>query len=187
MARTLGGTINPGSTVTRQSRLRLLGFPLLAIATGHLENGKYRRGRAVGWLAIGDLAIGFVAIGAVAIGGLSVGGLSLGLLAVGGVAAGGWALGGIAAGYLAAGGLALAWHAAVGGLAIAKDVALGGVAHARHANDATTAAVIANDPLLRWQPWVLAHSQWFILLAFLPAVAGTIRRVRRGQEHDRAT
>jgi hypothetical protein len=47
--------------------------------------------------------------------------------------------------------------------------------------------VLAEDPLLRWQPWVLAHSQWFILFAFLPAVAGLIRRVRRGRGRDRAT
>jgi hypothetical protein len=41
-----------------ESGLRFLGLPLLHVATGRVENGRYRRGIARGWVAVGDIAFG---------------------------------------------------------------------------------------------------------------------------------
>jgi len=51
-----------------QSQLRLLGLPLVHIATGQIDQGRYRRGIARGWIAIGGAAFGWIA----AVGGLAV-------------------------------------------------------------------------------------------------------------------
>jgi hypothetical protein len=47
-----------------ESRLGLLGLPLVHIAVGRVENGRYGCGIARGWLAVGDVAFGVVAVGA---------------------------------------------------------------------------------------------------------------------------
>jgi hypothetical protein len=67
-----------------ESRLKLFGLPLVHVASGSFEDGRYRRGIARGWIAVGDIAFGVVlAVGGVAVGGVSIGGVGLGLLAVG--------------------------------------------------------------------------------------------------------
>jgi hypothetical protein len=48
-----------------ESRVRLLGLPLVHITTGRVEDGRYRRGIARGWIAVGDIAFG----GLLAVGG----------------------------------------------------------------------------------------------------------------------
>jgi hypothetical protein len=115
-----------------RSSLRILGLPLVHIATGSAWNGTYRRGVATGWVAAGDIAIGILfAFGGVAVGGISIGGVSVGLLSIGGLSVGLAALGGLAAGMVAVGGAAFAWHMAMGGLAVAHDYAAGGLAVAQ--------------------------------------------------------
>jgi hypothetical protein len=163
-----------------ESRLKLFGLPLVHVASGSFEDGRYRRGIARGWIAVGDIAFGVVlAVGGVAVGGVSIGGVGLGLLAVGGVAAGVLALGGLALGFGAAGGAAFAWWAASGGLAVARDLAVGGAATAIHANDSTAQALLSEHPFFRASMRVLEHSRWLVLLALLPGLTVLLRRVRR--------
>lgn len=115
-----------------RSRVRLLGLPLVHIATGTVTDGRYRRGVATAWFAIGDIAIGvFFACGGVALGGVALGGAALGLLPIGGFAMGLLAIGGVALGIVAIAGAAFAWYAAIGGLAVARNYAIGGVASAQ--------------------------------------------------------
>jgi hypothetical protein len=109
------------------SATRLLGLPLLAMATGPDPASGQVRGVAKGWIALGDVAIGVLAVGGVAcgvvaVGGLGVGlvsiaGLALGACALGGLAVGGVSFGAVAVGVLAGGGVAIG-YTAVGGLAI---------------------------------------------------------------------
>jgi hypothetical protein len=115
-----------------RSRVRLLGLPLVHIATGTVTDGRYRRGVATAWFAIGDIAIGvFFACGGVALGGVALGGAALGLLPIGGFAMGLLTIGGVALGIVAVAGAAFAWYAAIGGLAVARNYAIGGVASAQ--------------------------------------------------------
>jgi hypothetical protein len=123
-----------------ESKLRLLGLPLFAIAWGGTNSDHYRPRAVYGWLAIGDVAVspllafGGVAVAPVAIGAITVGVLSLsifwgvafGVLAVGSVAFGWWALGCAAA----------AVKCAVGFAAVARDYAVGIAASATHTGDA---------------------------------------------------
>jgi hypothetical protein len=161
--------------MTYQSRLRLLGLPLVDIASG---------GRRVarGWIAIGDVAFGVVlSIGGVAAGGAALGGLALGVLPVGGLAVGLFALGGGAIGLDACGGAAIGWHAAFGGLAVARDWALGGAAVAREANSPAAELFFAQHGFFRAGRFVLEHSRWFVLLALLPALQAALERWRRAR------
>jgi hypothetical protein len=113
------------------SSARLLGLPLVHLATGAVTDGQYRRGVATAWFAVGDIAIGVCfACGGVALGGIAIGGAAIGLAPVGGFALGAFAIGGLALGFIAVGGAACAWYAAIGGLAVARDYAIGGVAMA---------------------------------------------------------
>src|SRR6516162_3071039 len=113
-----------------KSHRTLFGLPLVHLASGQVEDGRYKRGIARGWIAIGDISLGILfSLGGVACGGISIGGVSLGLITFGGVglgliclgglALGGYAVGGFAFGVLAVGGGAIALYDAEGGLAIA--------------------------------------------------------------------
>ncbi len=107
-----------------KSSTRLLGLPLVHIATG----SPGVRGIAKGWIAVGDIAFGIVfALGGLAVGALSVGGVSVGVLAVGGLSIGILAAGGLSIGISAVGGLALVAFA-FGGGAIAVWAANRGLA-----------------------------------------------------------
>jgi hypothetical protein len=99
------------------SRMRILGWPLFAVALGGDPTTGRTLGVARAVIAVGDVAIGVVAVGGLAVGAIPVGGISIGVLTVGGVAIGLTAVGGLAAGVLALGGLAFGIHA-VGGIAI---------------------------------------------------------------------
>jgi hypothetical protein len=100
-----------------QSSLKLLGWPLLAVAYGPDPARGESRGWARGIIAFGDVATGLIACGGIAAGGVAVGGISLGGLAVGGVSLGGFILAGVAIGYAAFGGVAIG-HYAKGGAAV---------------------------------------------------------------------
>ncbi|HEY7650170.1 MAG TPA: hypothetical protein VID04_14310 [Methylomirabilota bacterium] len=161
-----------------QTRLALLGLPLVDVKIGSSQNGVYRRGIARGWIAIGDIAFGAVALGGVAVGGIAIGGLALGGVALAGLAFGWCALGGMAAGWLAVGGGAFGWRAASGGLAMARDYALGGAAFARHANDAAAQAYIPGSAFFGWSHWILGYSRFLLVLAVLPGLMAVVRRLR---------
>lgn len=111
-----------------ESTTRVLGMPLVSIATGTGADGK--RAHAKGFVALGDTATGVFALGGLARGVVSLGGASFGIVSFGGLSVGtlasfgglsiaflGSAVGGFAAGILAAGGGAVGLFAQ-GGLAI---------------------------------------------------------------------
>lgn len=108
-------------TIRYASSVKLLGWPLLAIACGPDSASGQTRGWARGIIAIGDLATGVIAIGGIAGGGIAVGGISCGGLSVGGVSLGCIILGGVAIGYIAFGGVAIG-HYAKGGAAVGTYV-----------------------------------------------------------------
>ena len=95
----------PGAKGRRyQSRRRLWGLPLIAIASG--PYGMERDGRAVGVIALGDRPKGVIALGGAPLGVIAVGGFARGIVALGGFSLGLVSLGGFAAGLLAFGGFA---------------------------------------------------------------------------------
>jgi hypothetical protein len=178
--------------VNYKSHRTLFGLPLVHLASGQVEDGRYKRGIARGWIAIGDISLGILfSLGGVACGGISIGGVSLGLITFGGVglgliclgglALGGYAVGGFAFGVLAVGGgaialydaeggLAIAGHAASGGLAIASQYAVGGEARAAHANDPAAQEYMATSPV-RFGRILVGPWSWVVfVLIFVPMV-----------------
>ncbi len=167
-----------------RTRGALFGLPLVHIATGRIEQGRYTRGVARGWIAVGDISFGvIVSLGGLAVGGIAIGGLGVGVLSLAGLALGVYALGGGAIGVTACGGGALAWEAALGGLAVARNYAEGGLAIARHANDQVASEFFQRSSFVSGSEWLLAHSQWFLLLALLPAIQG-VRRWLKQRKQD---
>jgi hypothetical protein len=162
-----------------RSRATILGLPLIHIAIGRSTEGGPGRGTARGWIAVGDIAFGVIfALGGLAFGGVSLGGLAVGGICLAGLGIGGYVLGGAAIGVYAVGGLAVAWHAALGGGAFASHYAVGGHAIAEHANDAA-AQEFMRTSAMRYGKAIADHARWFIVLAFLPALAGLYRAWKR--------
>jgi predicted RNA-binding Zn-ribbon protein involved in translation (DUF1610 family) len=185
-----------------ESKRRILGLPLVAIALGPDANGKL--GHAKGYFAIGDMATGvfafgglargLVAFGGLSLGGVTFGGLSLGTFAAFGGGAVAWlgsAVGGFAVGLLASGGGAVGGFAQ-GGLAIGW-LARGATAHGAHAwsrtvqPDDATRALFNQFSWLLGPPsampqiqyglaWTAAIAITVIILALLPAIAARTRR-----------
>jgi hypothetical protein len=151
-----------------QSERRVLGMPLVAIATGIGEDGK--PGHAKGFFAFGDIATGVfafgglargvVAFGGASFGGVTFGGLSLGTFAAFGGLAIAWlgsAVGGFAAGILAAGGGAIGL-VAQGGLAIGW-LARGAQAKGVHTwSRGATAPDAATQSLFDQYAWLVGPS-----------------------------
>ena len=112
-----------------ESKLRLLGLPLVAIAWGGTSSDAYRPRKVYGWLAVGDIAISpFLAFGGFAIAPIAVGAITVGVLSLSvfwGVAVGVLALGSLAIGWWALGCAAAGVKCAVGFAAIARDYAVG--------------------------------------------------------------
>jgi hypothetical protein len=189
-----------------QSERRVLGMPLVAIATGIGEDGK--PGHAKGFFAFGDIATGVfafggfargvVAFGGASFGGVTFGGLSFGTFAAFGGLAIAWlgsAVGGFAAGILAGGGGAIGL-VAQGGLAIgwlargaqAKGVhAWGAGGRGAPAPDAATQALFDQYAWLVGPPgampqihynaiWTVAIAVLVILLALTPLVLARAKR-----------
>jgi len=139
--------VAPARARRYESRLRFLGLPLFAYASGGVDagaafDGSMRRG-ARGWLAVGDLALSpLVAVGGVAIAPIAIGGVTLGLLSlsIAGVAVGALAVGSLAFGWVAFGIVGVGWKGAAGVTAIAHDFAIGTQASALHANTPVAAS-----------------------------------------------
>ncbi|MEA3392320.1 MAG: hypothetical protein U9Q91_05015 [Candidatus Marinimicrobia bacterium] len=160
-----------------KTKFTLLGLPLVHIATSKIENGRYKRGIAKGWIAIGDISFGVIlSVGGFAFGGVAVGGLAVGLLSLAGMAIGVLAFGGGAIGILATGGGAVAWHAATGGFAMANEYALGGEAIANQANNLIAEDYFKNSTFFSSTKVISEHSRWFILLVFLPVILNLIHK-----------
>lgn len=103
------------------SRLRLFGWPLVAIAQGVDFSRNEQRGHARGIIALGDIATGIIAIGGVARGLIAVGGVAVGLVTVAGVGLGAFVIAGVALAQTAFGGVAIGQYAK-GGAAIGTHV-----------------------------------------------------------------
>src|SRR5262245_13013054 len=83
-----------------ESKLRLLGLPLFAIAWGGYNSDAYRPRTVCGWLAVGDIAVSpFLALGGFAFAPVAVGAITVGVLSLS-------VFWGVAVGLLAAGSLA---------------------------------------------------------------------------------
>ena len=168
-----------------RSGFELLGLPFVHVAVGSMENGQWKRGIARGWIAIGDVAFGVLfSVGGVAFGGVAIGGLALGGITLGGLALGGYSIGGLALGYLAIGGLAVGFQGAVGGAAIAREFAIGGLAIAEHAND-PAAERFFSEGAAGLGRTIMDHSEWFLLLAFLPLLGRSKKRRSSGADAPR--
>ena len=165
---------------TYESKLRLLGIPLLSVRFSG-TNLRSRQGcqPAIGWLAIGDFAYGLIAIGSCAVGGIafgaigigvfSFGGLALGAIAFGGCAVGWGACGGLAIGWVSFGGVALAWKAAIGGMAVGHDFGLGGVVVAEQANTDAAKAFVEQHPFFGYAGMMMNPWSWWIAVGLLLA------------------
>lgn len=114
----------PGARSRRyESRARMWGLPLVAIAQGPFGDEKY--GKAVGVIAIGDVPTGVIAIGGAPLGVIAIGGLPRGIFALGGVCFGLVSCGGFSIGALALGGITLGLYT-IGGLCFYVFKAIGG-------------------------------------------------------------
>jgi RNA polymerase sigma factor (sigma-70 family) len=166
-----------------ESRLRLLGLPLFAIAWGGYDSDKYRPRAVCAWLAAGDIAVspflalgGFaaapIAIGAITIGVLSLSlfwGIAFGVLAVGSLAFGWWALGCAAAGV----------KCAVGFAAVARDYAVGMVASGAEAGTQAARDWLKNEWLADFGNVIVHQAHWWALLCVIVALGLRVWRTRQ--------
>jgi hypothetical protein len=66
-----------------ESKTRLLGLPLFAIAWGGTSSDRYRPHRVCAWVAVGDIAISpFLAAGGFAVGPIAIGAITVGVLSL---------------------------------------------------------------------------------------------------------
>jgi RNA polymerase sigma factor (sigma-70 family) len=163
-----------------ESKIRLLGLPLFAIAWG--DQSGYRPRKVCAWIAVGDIAVspflafgGFafapVAVGAVTVGVLSLSvswGVAVGVLAVGSLAFGWWALGCAAAGV----------KCAVGFAAVARDYAVGIAASATEANTQIAKDWIRSQWSADFAELMVRHSHWWVLGMVIAALVLNIWRKR---------
>ncbi|MFH1673410.1 MAG: hypothetical protein ABIF87_08295 [Pseudomonadota bacterium] len=169
--------------INYKTKLTLLGLPLVHVTTGKVDNERYKRGIAKGWIAVGDISFGvIISVGGVAFGGIAVGGLAVGLLSFAGLAVGVFALGGGAIGVLASGGVAAAWKAAFGGFAVANEYAQGGLAIANHTGDQIANNYFENSLFFSFAKLIAEHSRWFLLLLAFPIGQNMIRWMKQRRE-----
>jgi hypothetical protein len=107
---TLGGAEVPNYEYRSTQSWR--GIPLVHVAFGRWEGGRFRPARARGLIAVGDTAVGMVAVGIIAVGGVVVGPLALGLVVVGLVGVGLVSAGIVSVGLVTAGVVAVGMKAA---------------------------------------------------------------------------
>jgi hypothetical protein len=108
-------------TIRYSSSLRLLGWPMLAVAQGPNASKNETRGHARGVVAVGDVATGVIAIGGLARGLFAIGGVAVGLITVAGVGFGAFVIAGVALAQTAFGGVAIGQYAK-GGAAVGPHV-----------------------------------------------------------------
>ena len=171
--------VTQGKPFEFRSKSGFLGLPWIHVRTGGIENGRYRRAVAKGWIAVGDIALSpGIAVGALAFGGVAFGAVPVGFIAMGGLAIGGLAIGGLgiglmsvagcAIGYWAVGGVAMGWQAAFGGAALAREFAVGGAASAMEANTDAARAFFESHPIFQRFTTGLTQHRWIWMIAFLP-------------------
>src|SRR5262249_46643639 len=150
-----------------ESKMRLLGLPLFAIAWGGTSSDRYRPRRVCAWLAIGDIAISpFLAVGGFAFGPVAVGAVTVGVFSLSifwGVAIGVFALGSLAIGWWAVGCAAAGWKFAVGFAAVARDYAVGIAASATEANTQIAKAWFRSQWFADFAELMVRQAHWWIL------------------------
>jgi RNA polymerase sigma factor (sigma-70 family) len=167
-----------------ESKLRLLGLPLVAFAYGGSDADSYRPRTVCGWMALGDRALSpFLAVGGLAIAPIAIGAITIGIFSISlwGVGVGVLAIGSIAIGWWAFGLAAVGGQSAAGVVAVAHDYALGPIVRAAEANTPAAKEWFGNE----WfqSQWFMEivnfflHSQWWILLIVVVALG---LRVWRG-------
>lgn len=165
-----------------ESKWRLLGLPLFAMAWGGNSSDRYRPRTVCGWIAVGDIAVSpFLACGGLAIAPIAVGAISVGVLSLSvfwGVAFGVFALGSLAFGWWALGCAAVGVKCAVGFAAVARDYAVGIVASATEAG--TAAKDWVKTQWLADFVEVMVHQvHWWILGCVAVALALRVWRDRQ--------
>jgi hypothetical protein len=187
-----------------ESKARVLGMPLMSIATGVGTDGK--RAHAKGFFAFGDIATGVFAFGGLARGVVSFGGASFGIVSFGGLSFGtlasfgglsiaflGSAVGGFAAGIMAAGGGAIGL-VAQGGLAIGwlarGDKAIGENAWGRgNTPDAASQAVFDQYAWLIGPPGAMPqihyNLMWTAIIAVTVAALALLLLLAKRTKRDR--
>ena len=157
-----------------ESSWRLLGLPLVAIASCGSDPAAFGARRAVGWIALGDIAVSpFVAIGGFALAPFACGAITAGLFSFSfwGAAIGVVAFGSVAIGWCAYGLGAIGWRAAAGGVVAARDYAVGAFASAAEANTTVAHDWFASQWF--WAPVELFmhYGHWVLLLIFASLIA----------------
>ena len=118
-----------------ESRTRLLGLPIFAMAWGGHSADRHRNRMVCAWIAVGDIAVSpLLAFGGLAVAPIGVGAISIGVLSLSvfwGVAFGFLAVGSLAFGWWSLGCAALGVRCAAGFAAAARDYAVGSVATAK--------------------------------------------------------
>jgi RNA polymerase sigma factor (sigma-70 family) len=167
-----------------ESKARLFGLPLFAMAWGG-NNSVERRTRAVcAWIAVGDIAISpLIAFGGLAVAPVAIGAISVGILGLSvfwGVAFGVFALGSLAFGWWAIGCAALGVKCAVGFAAVARDYAVGLLTTGTEAGTATAKEWVTTRWFADFEAVMVDNIHWWIVTCMVVVVV--LRIARRPQE-----
>ncbi len=150
-----------------ESKARLLGLPLFAMAWGGTSSDQYRPRTVCGWIAVGDIAVSpFLAFGGFAVAPIAVGAITVGVLSLSvfwGVAFGVFALGSLAFGWWALGCAAVGVKCAVGFAAVARDYAVGTVTNANEAGTAVAKEWIKSQWLGDFADVMVHQLHWWLL------------------------
>ena len=156
-----------------ESKTRLLGLPLFAMAWGGADSDRYRAKAVLGWIAIGDVAVSpFLAFGGVAVAPIAMGAICVGVLSLSvfwGVAFGVLAAGSLAFGWWSVGCAAVGWKCAVGFAAVAREYALGFAASA-NATGAAAKDWLRSEWFSDFGAVIIQQAHWWLLLCLQIAV-----------------
>ena len=163
-----------------ESRTRLLGLPVFAIAWG--SQSGYGPRRICEWIAVGDIAVSpFLAFGGIAVAPIAVGAITVGVLSLSvfwGVAVGVLAVGSLAFGWWALGCAAAGVKCAVGFAALARDYAVGIAASAAEAGTSAKEWV-RTQWFSDFTDVMLHQAHWWILLCVVIALSMRVWRARQ--------
>jgi RNA polymerase sigma factor (sigma-70 family) len=157
-----------------ESKIRLLGLPLFAMAWGGTSSDRYHPRAVCGWVAVGDIAISpFLALGGFALAPVAVGAVTFGVLSLSifwGAAAGVFAAGGLALGWWALGCAAAGVKCAVGFAAVARDYAVGLLTSGAEAGTTAAKEWVRTQWVLDLTRVMLHQAHWWILLCVMVAL-----------------
>jgi zinc protease len=173
-----------------QSKVRVLGLPLVDIVIGDADGGSTGLRRAVGWVAVGDVAISpLIAMGGFAVGPFALGAITVGFLSLSlyGIGLGALAVGSIALGWWSFGLGAIGWKSAAGGAVVAREYALGALARAAEVNTPAAKEWFFSQWFVTPVAWFVYSAHWIILLIVVVSLTRLWRRsrlIRRATMHE---